>query len=64
MIGITYRFLLLCAFYSIRSEGLKCYECSEHIPCGQGQADLMVDCAGKCMVYLNEFDSSKWEENE
>lgn len=64
MIGITYRFLVLCAIYSLRSECLKCYECSEYIPCGQGQADVMVDCAGKCMVYLNQFDSSECGGND
>lgn len=40
-------------------ESLKCYECSGHISCGQGQTDLMVECSGKCMVYRNQYDSGK-----
>lgn len=50
---------LLFTIYSIPCESLKCYECTGHVPCGQGQTDLMVDCSGICMVYLNSFDSGE-----
>lgn len=61
MIFIFYLGFLLFTIYSRPCECLKCYECTGHIPCGLGQTDLMVDCSGICMVYLNQFDSSKWE---
>jgi hypothetical protein len=53
--------LLFVAFinYPTPCESLKCYECSGNKSCGQGQTDHVVDCAGKCMSYLNEDDSGK-----
>ncbi len=59
MIFISYVFTLLVIIYLIPCESLKCYECSGHISCGQGQTDLMVECSGKCMVYRNQYDSGK-----
>ncbi len=59
MIFILYAFPLLFTFYSIPCESLKCYECTEYVPCGQGESALMVDCSGKCMVYRNQYDSGK-----
>jgi len=61
MILVAYVFILLCTIYSIPCECLKCYECTGHTPCGQGQTDLIVDCTGKCMVYRNQYDDGKKE---
>jgi hypothetical protein len=55
----SYVIILLFTIYSLPCESLKCYECTGHVPCGQGQASLIVDCAGKCMVYQNQYDNGK-----
>jgi hypothetical protein len=59
MILFLYVLTILFTIYSIPCESLKCYECSGHVPCGQGQTDLLVECSGKCMVYRNENDGGK-----
>ncbi|CAF3657761.1 unnamed protein product [Rotaria sp. Silwood1] len=56
MILVPYVFILFFTAYLNPCETLKCYECTGHIPCGQGETHLMVDCAGKCMVYRNQYD--------
>ncbi|CAF3670061.1 unnamed protein product [Rotaria sp. Silwood1] len=56
MILVPYVFILFFTAYLNPCETLKCYECTGYIPCGQGETHLMVDCAGKCMVYRNQYD--------
>jgi hypothetical protein len=59
MIFILYICFLLFTIYPSPCESLKCYECTGHISCGEGQTGLMVDCAEKCMVYRNQDDQGK-----
>jgi hypothetical protein len=40
-------------------ESLKCYECSGNKSCGRKQNDRIIDCAGKCLSYLNEDANGK-----
>ncbi|CAF3072634.1 unnamed protein product [Rotaria sp. Silwood2] len=56
MILVQDVFILFFTIYLVPCETLKCYECTGHIPCGQGETHLMVDCSGKCMVYRNQYD--------
>ena len=59
MIGVP-SLLVVCVALSIDlGETLKCYECTSHVSCGQGQASQLLECSGKCMVYRNQFDSGK-----
>lgn len=54
--------VLLCVAliaYPTPCESLKCYECSGKKSCGQRQTDHIVDCAGKCVSYLNEDGNGK-----
>lgn len=63
MMSSFYLFIFLVTIHFIPCKSLKCYECSGHIPCGQGQTNLLVDCSGKCMVYRNEHDGGKKNKN-
>ncbi len=56
MTFVKFSVILLFIFYFNFSLGLKCYECTGYVPCGNGQTNLLVNCGGKCMVYRNQFD--------
>jgi hypothetical protein len=40
-------------------ESLKCYECAGNQSCGKRSTDRLVNCAGKCLSYLDEQDNGK-----
>lgn len=40
-------------------ESLKCYECSGNKVCGEKQTNDIVECAGKCVSYINENGNGK-----
>jgi len=45
--------------YPTSCESLKCYECSGNKLCGKKETDHIIDCAGKCVSYLNENGNGK-----
>jgi len=51
--------LLFVAFLTqpTPGESLKCYECAGNKSCGRKSTDRIVDCAGKCLSYLHEYDN-------
>src|SRR5690242_11836988 len=59
MTFIIFILWILFGFYLHSSISLKCYECTGHVPCGNGQTHLQVNCGGKCMVYRNQYDGGK-----
>ncbi|CAF3753035.1 unnamed protein product [Rotaria magnacalcarata] len=56
MILVEYLLIIFLAIYLVPCKSLKCYECTGHVSCGQGQTYLAVECSGKCMIYRNNYD--------
>jgi hypothetical protein len=63
VLSVTALLFFTFSTYPTSCESLKCYECSRNKSCGKKQTDRIVDCAGKCVSYLDEDSNGKEKKN-
>ena len=64
LVSSVFALLLVCLITKpTPGESLKCYECADNQSCGEGSTDRLVNCAGKCLSYLDKQDNGKQRAN-